>query len=167
MPKVSVIVPVYNVAKYLGRCLDSVLSQTFQDFEVICINDGSTDNSLEILHQYAQKDERVKIINQKNSGAGLSRNTGINMAQGDYLSFIDADDWIDKHFLEKVYHLAKVSKADIIETTKSYNYYSTDNIKLFNKRNAQGFIANGTFFRRDVIWDKLFKTDFIKNNKIK
>lgn len=166
MPKISVIVPVYNVAKYLERCLESILSQSFKDFEIICVNDGSTDNSLEILQQYAKKDKRVKIINQKNSGAGYSRNIGINAALGNYLSFIDADDWIDELFLEKVYHLAEVSSADIIETTKSYNYYSADNIKLFNKRNAQGFIANGTFFRRDVIWDKLFKTEFIKNNHI-
>lgn len=145
MPKISVIVPVYNVAKYLERCLESILSQSFKDFEIICVNDGSTDNSLEILQQYAKKDKRIKIINQKNSGAGYSRNIGINAALGNYLSFIDADDWIDELFLEKVYHLAEVSSADIIETTKSYNYYSADNIKLFNKRNAQGFIANGTF----------------------
>jgi glycosyltransferase involved in cell wall biosynthesis len=151
MPKISVIIPVYNTEKYLSQCLDSVLAQTFDDFEVICVNDGSTDGSLAILEEYAQKDKRVKIINHKNSGAGYSRNAGVDAAQGDYLSFIDADDWIDVHF---------------IETTKSYNYYSIDNIKLFNKCNAQGFIANGTFFRRDVVWDKLFKTDFIKNNKI-
>lgn len=166
MPKISIIIPVYNVEKYLSKCLDSVISQTFRDFEIICINDGSPDNSANILAEYAAKDERIRIISQPNSGAGFSRNAGINAARGEYLSFIDADDWIDAQFLEKVYNLAKASNADIIETTKSYNYYSTDNIKLFNKKNARGFIANGTFFRRDVIWDKLFKTNFIKKNQI-
>lgn len=166
MPKISVIVAIYNVAPYLERCLDSILNQTFQDFEIIGINDGSTDNSLEILEKYAHRDKRIKIINQTNSGAGYSRNIGIAHAAGTYLSFIDSDDWIDPQFLEKVYRLALQSDADIVETMKSYNYYSTDNIKLFNKKNACGFIANGTFFRRDVIWDKLFKTSFIRNHQI-
>lgn len=134
MPKISVIVAIYNVAPYLERCLDSILNQTFQDFEIIGINDGSTDNSLEILEKYAHRDKRIKIINQTNSGAGYSRNIGIAHAAGTYLSFIDSDDWIDPQFLEKVYRLALQSDADIVETMKSYNYYSTDNIKLFNKK---------------------------------
>ncbi len=166
MPQISVIMPVYNTSQYLRRSIESVLNQTYKDFELICINDGSTDNSLEILQEYATHDPRIKIINQENSGAGYSRNKGIEKASGTYLSFIDADDWIDIKFLENALYTAKHYKADIVETTKSYNVYSNNNKKLFNKRKAVGFIANGKCFRRDVIWDKLFKTSFIKENKI-
>ena len=166
MTKISVIIPVFNTEKYIEKCINSILSQSFSDIEVICINDGSTDSSLEILSQYLSKDSRVKIINQNNQGAGYSRNIGIENASGEYLAFIDADDWIDEYFLEKAYSAAKKYDADIVETTQSYNVYSDNDIKLFNKKKAKGFIANGTYFRRDVIWDKIYRTDFIRKNKI-
>lgn len=166
MIKVSIIIPVYNTEKYLDRCMKSILSQSYPNIEVICINDGSTDSSLEVLNIYATNDHRVKIINQDNQGAGYSRNKGIENASGEYLAFIDADDWIDEFFLEKSLNTAIKHDANIVETIKSYNVYSDDNIKLFNKKNAIGFKANGTYFRRDVIWDKIFRTDFIRKNKI-
>ncbi|MDO4184537.1 MAG: glycosyltransferase [Rhodospirillales bacterium] len=166
MPKISVIVPVYNTAQYLPQCLDSIINQTFNDIEIICINDGSTDTSLEILNRYAIKDTRVKIIDQTNHGAGYSRNEGIKKASGEYIAFIDADDWIDEAFLEKSLNTAKEYDADIVETTKSYNVYSDNNVKLFNKKNAKGFTYEENYFRRDVIWDKLFKTEFIKKHDI-
>lgn len=92
MPKVSVIIPVYNVEKYLRECLDSVVNQTLKDIEIICINDGSTDNSLQILEEYTQKDNRIKIIDKKNEGVGKARNDGIKKAQGEFVCFIDPDD---------------------------------------------------------------------------
>nr|MCR4662874.1 glycosyltransferase [Endomicrobiaceae bacterium] len=104
MPKVSVIVPVYNVEQYLRQCLDSIINQTFKDFECICVNDGSTDNSLTILQEYSKKDNRIKIINQKNSGSSVSRNNGIKQALGQYVSFVDADDWITDNYLEILYN---------------------------------------------------------------
>ena len=94
MPKVSIILPVYNVEKYLSQCLDSIVNQTLKDFECICINDGSPDNSLAILKEYASKDSRIKIINQENKGQSSARNVGMNFSKGKYIAFIDSDDWI-------------------------------------------------------------------------
>ena len=164
--KLSVIMPIYNVEAYLQRSVHSVLNQTMKDFELICINDGSTDDSLKILENFATQDSRIKIINQKNSGAGYSRNIGIEHSKGDYLFFMDSDDWIDENFLQNVYQQAVSVNADIVETTQSYNCYSNNKKILFNKRNAVGFMANGIYFRRDVVWDKLFKRDFVNTHKI-
>jgi glycosyltransferase involved in cell wall biosynthesis len=93
VPKVSVIIPVYNVDKYLKQCLDSVATQTLRDIEIICVNDGSTDGSLAILEEYAKKDSRIVVINQKNQGAGLARNKALKCAQGRYFVFMDSDDF--------------------------------------------------------------------------
>ena len=101
MVKVSVVIPVYNVEDYLRDCLDSIVNQTLKDIEIICINDGSTDNSLEILEHYKSKDERIKVISQENGGISAARNKGIDLASGDYISFIDSDDYIDNNFYEK------------------------------------------------------------------
>lgn len=166
MIKISVLMPCYNAAQWLDKSIGSVLAQTLTDFELICIDDGSKDDTPQILMEYAKKDARIKLIIQSNHGAGESRNIGIRNSKGEYLFFMDADDWIDKNFLETVYNVARNSNADVVETTKSYNVWSPDKLKLFNKRNAHGFCANGVAFRRDVIWDKLFKADFIKNNNI-
>lgn len=113
MAKVSVVIPVYNVEKYLERCLDSLLSQTLEDIEIICINDGSTDKSLDILHKYAEKDERITVINQKNKGMSYSRNKGLEVATGEYVGFVDSDDYIDKDYYEKLYSVATSYDADI------------------------------------------------------
>lgn len=100
MQKISIIIPVYNVEQYLSGCLDSVLAQTYQNFEAVCINDGSLDNSLAILEEYAQKDERIKIISQKNKGLSGARNTGLDNASGDYIFFLDSDDYLHPQTLE-------------------------------------------------------------------
>ena len=92
---ISVIVPVYNVENYLGKCLDSLINQTYKDIEIICINDGSTDNSLNILREYEQMDSRIIIIDQKNGGLSNARNIGLKEAAGEYIMFVDSDDWID------------------------------------------------------------------------
>ena len=93
--KFSIIIPIYNVAQYLPKCLDSVLAQTCADFEAVCVNDGSTDNSLEILEEYQKKDLRIKVVSQQNGGLSAARNTGLNHAEGDYVFFLDSDDWIE------------------------------------------------------------------------
>ena len=112
-PLVSVIVPVYNVEKYLEECLDSIINQTLEDIEIICVNDGSTDNSLKILKKYAKKDNRIKIINQKNCGLGCARNSGLNQSQGDYIFFLDSDDYLNPNILEKLYPKALESHSEI------------------------------------------------------
>lgn len=115
MPKISVIIPVYNTEKQLKRCLDSVLNQTLSDIEVLCVNDGSTDNSLQILQAYALQSKGVlKVINlAKNSGACAARNLGLQAAQGEYIGFIDSDDYVDLNFYEALYQKAITENADI------------------------------------------------------
>ena len=110
--KISVIIPVYNVEKYLARCLDSVVGQTFRDIEIICVNDGSTDESASIAEQYAKKDGRISLINQENKGLSAARNAGMRIARGKYIGFVDSDDWIDLDFLEKLYNAAESCGAD-------------------------------------------------------
>lgn len=120
MPKISVIIPVYNVEQYLGECLDSVLGQTLKDIEVICVDDGSTDGSPSVLEEYAASDGRVKVFRQHPSGAGVARNKGLEEAGGEYLYFCDSDDWIDRVTLEEMYRLAEDSNADIVSSGIRY-----------------------------------------------
>ena len=98
--KVSIILPVYNCETYLNRCLDSLLNQTFENIEIIAINDGSTDRSLEILDIYAKNDNRIKVINKKNTGVSDTRNIGLDESKGDYIVFVDSDDWIELNMIE-------------------------------------------------------------------
>ena len=111
--KVSVIVPVYNVEQYLARCLDTVLAQTYENLEVICVNDGSTDNSLNILEHYARFDSRIKIVNKENGGLGSARNAGIKEAEGKYILFLDSDDYIASFAVEHLVKNAEKNNADI------------------------------------------------------
>jgi glycosyltransferase involved in cell wall biosynthesis len=113
-PKVSVIMPVYNVENYLRQCLDSVINQTLRDIEIICIDDQSTDGSLGILKDYAAIDPRIRIITQKNAGAGAARNTGLKVAKGEYLSFLDSDDFFELDMLEKAYHACSTNNLDFV-----------------------------------------------------
>ncbi len=126
IPKLSIIIPVYNTEKYLSECLDSILNQSFQDFEVICVDDCSTDNSFALLKDYENSDERIKVLqNDVNLGAGLSRNKGFDVAQGEYILFFDSDDWLLEDSLTIIYDRAKNNNLDIL--ILNYNYY--DNIK--------------------------------------
>ena len=113
MAKVSVIIPVYNVENYIRQCLDSVINQTLKDIEIICIDDGSTDDSGVILDEYASKDSRIKVIHNSNQGAGPSRNLGIQMSCGKYLSILDSDDIFDLKMLELLFNKAELTNADI------------------------------------------------------
>ena len=116
MSKVSVIIPVYNTEKFLRKCLDSVCNQTLQDIEIICINDCSTDGSLEILREYAGKDIRIKLIELfENGGAAKARNIGIDIAHGEYIGFVDSDDFVDLDFYEKLYNKAVETGADAVK----------------------------------------------------
>ena len=114
MPQISVVVPVYNVEKYLRECLDSLANQTFEDFEVICVNDGSDDSSLSILEEYASEDERFKIVSQENKGLSGARNTGMNYIKGRYLLFLDSDDWLELNALELLYNHANALNSEMV-----------------------------------------------------
>ena len=114
MVKISIIVPIYNVQEYLGKCLESLTAQTLKDIEIICINDGSTDDSLTILQNFAAKDKRIKVIDKENEGPGLTRNLGIKEAIGEYIGFVDPDDWVKEDMYEKMYAQAKQLDSDIV-----------------------------------------------------
>ena len=111
--KISVIVPCYNVEKYLDDCLKSLLNQSFKDFEIICINDGSKDSTLEILKKYEKSDKRIKVINQSNHGVSVARNAGVENSSGEYLTFIDSDDWVNANYLEKLYRSITSNNCEI------------------------------------------------------
>lgn len=114
MVKISVIIPVYNVEDYLKECLDSICNQSFEDIEIICVDDGSTDSSLNILKDYESGDNRINIISQENQGAGAARNVGLTYSQGDYVYFADGDDYLELTALEKLYELSIAKNADFI-----------------------------------------------------
>lgn len=167
MVKVSVIVPVYNVAKYLKHCLESILNQSFKDFEVICVNDGSTDNSLEILQQYAQKDKRVKIINQTNKGLSDARNAALNIAEGEFIAFADSDDYYAPNFLELLLKVQKDTNTDIVGCDFQKIYKSTDTLKPVlvvhpkpYKDALQVLLHKNNFIHFNV-WNKLYKRSVI------
>ena len=128
MCKVSVIVPIYNTAKYLKRCICSIIEQELKDIEIICVNDGSTDNSLDILQELAVQDSRIRIVNQCNAGSVSARKSGVAIANGEYIGFVDSDDWIDYQMYKQLYQIAVENNADLI--TSGYiqegNYISSD-----------------------------------------
>lgn len=113
MPKISVIVPVYNVAPYLKKCVDSIINQTFTDIEIILVDDGSTDESGTICDQYAQKDSRVKVIHKPNGGLSDARNSGLEVCSGEYIGFVDSDDWISPDMYETLIHFAVKEDLDV------------------------------------------------------
>lgn len=112
-PKVSIIIPIYNVEKYISLCIESVLNQSFRDYEVLLINDGTPDNSILIAHELVKHDDRFIFLNKKNGGLPSARNLGLDHASGDYIVFLDSDDYIDKTFIEKMYHTIRQENADV------------------------------------------------------
>lgn len=143
MPKLSVIVPIYNVEQYIHKCVDSILSQTFADFEIILVNDGSPDNCGKICDEYASKDNRVKVIHKKNGGVSEARNIGLDAAKGEYISFIDPDDWIDKDMYEQTLGYMADNDLDVVcfdveevRTNKSFVRYKYDGNKSFTAHEA-------------------------------
>ena len=126
MSIVSVIVPIYNAENYLHECVDSILAQTIHDIEVILVDDGSTDESENICDAYCLKDNRVRVFHKTNGGISSARNLGLKYAQGEYISFIDSDDWIDINALEDMYNLAKKENSDIV-ICDMIDHYITDN----------------------------------------
>ena len=116
MPKISILVPVYNVEQYLEKCLDSVIRQTFADIEIICMDDGSSDASGDILDQYADKDERIRVVHKKNSGYGNTMNQAIALAKGEYIGIVESDDYIADNMYEQLYQLAECYKVDFVKS---------------------------------------------------
>lgn len=176
MPKISVIVPVFNVEKYLGECLESVLAQSLADIEIICLNDGSTDNSLKILEEYSAKDERIKIVNKENSGYGHTMNLGLATAKGDYVGIVESDDFVKNTMFEDLLELAEKFDADVVKS--EYYDYTMVNGKPRARKNGmlqkfkkfQPFnIKNAPELLRKPpsIWSAIYKREFLNKNNIR
>lgn len=164
MYKISVIIPIYNTEKYLAKCLDSICNQTLSDVEIICINDCSTDNSLGFLEQYAKNDKRIKIINfEQNKGVSAARNSGIEIAQGEFIGFIDSDDYIDLDFFENLYNKAKETCADVVKA-QMVNVSLKTGQKYNTGLNSQ--IAENKFYFCNEFTTAIYNTTFLKQNKI-
>ena len=159
-PKISVIVPVYNVEQYLPRCIDSILAQTFTDFEVLLINDGSTDNSGKICDEYARKDSRIRVFHKENGGVASARQLGIDEAQGEYSIHVDGDDWIENDELEIMYKEAIETQYDII----SVDYYQNNQYvaEQYESTNLQMIDDMLSGKIRGVMWNKLIRQSLYK-----
>ena len=166
--KVSVIVPVYNVEKYLKDCLNSVINQTLEDIEIICVNDGSTDNSLAILEDYAKKDSRIKIINQKNKGLSGARNTGMKHVQGEYVLFLDSADWLNEDALSKLYWSHLDDNLDML-FFQTVDYYEEDGryeLNQFGGMTAIDDSFEGKIFNYKDVASIIFKIPHSAFNKL-
>ena len=168
-PKISVIIPVYNVEKFLRECLDSVVNQTMRDIEIICINDGSTDGSLDILKEYAKKDDRIIVINQTNGWLSAARNSGLKIAKGEYIQFVDSDDYLELNACETAYKYALQYNADVVVWGYKNFPKQVGNVK--NKRYSlkhkevnvfYGGLRSGRHLCRNAVWYKLYRHEIIK-----
>ncbi len=176
MPEVSIIVPVYNVEKYLPKCLDSLVGQTFRNIEIICVNDGSPDNSQEILNSYAQKDSRVRVITKENGGLFSARHEGMKYINGKYVIFVDSDDWVSENLVEKCLKAAGSDNPDVVV----FGAFSVreKNGKISCKRGGYDFskfvnLTKNGLKVKDIFkfpptaWSKMYRTDFLKQNNIR
>lgn len=175
--KVSVIVPVFNVETYLPKCLDSILNQTLTDIEVICIDDCSSDNSYEILKEYQTKDSRLKCYrNEKNIGQGLTRNKGIDIAQGEYIAFVDSDDWIELDMYESLYKASYLHKYDLICCNLIYDF-SNGTSKSPDMPNVEqitrdfllkeAIVSSVEYFSPNSPCDKIYRMEYLKKYNLK
>jgi len=173
-PKVSVLVPICNVERYLEECLDSLVAQSFTDFEVLCINDGSTDGSLAIIHRYMEADARFRVIDKPNSGYGASMNMGLANAIGEYIAILESDDFFEPNALELLVDAAERNQSDVVKAD-FYLYWSTpqERDELFRivdeqevGRTVRPIDDLAIFFRKPSIWSALYRTNFLKDNGI-
>lgn len=186
MVKVSVIIPVYNVEKYLRQCLDSLLTQTLEDIELICINDGSTDGSLSILQEYANTDERIKIFDKENEGQGVARNIGIKNATGEFIAFVDPDDWVEVDMYEKLYNQAKTLNSQVVFCDyqkvqenngktfrphifrKAVSLTKSKPIKVVVGQNIKKPVLYSSFLVAPCyVWNGIYNTNLVKENSIR
>lgn len=173
-PAISVIVPVYNTSKYLDACLESICNQTLSNIEIIIINDGSTDKSLLIINSFAKKDERIKIINQENSGLSVARNEGLKIAIGEYVSFVDSDDRILPQGLEAMVEVGRKYKLDIVlpvwRITKNQKWLPPDknDKKLYEVKSGEKYLIEKLLIKDYVIniTSNLYRRKFLLKHKL-
>ena len=176
MPKISIVIPVYNAEKYLSQCLDSLLNQTLKDIEILCVNDGSQDNSYQIMQEYAQNDERLKIFTQENSGPAKARNVGLKNANGKYLMFCDSDDFYNQDMCQNMLGAIEENNVDfvmcdcdfVIENGNTYNRTQASLDYHHLKYSGRFKLVNSLKTAINVLlWNKIFKMDLINKYDIK
>lgn len=174
MSKVSILVPIYNVEKYLRECLNSLINQTLEDIEIICINDGSTDNSGKILDEYASRDNRLKVINKDNSGYGSSMNMGLELATGEYIGIVESDDFADLKMFEDLYNIAKEKDADVVKsdwfeyTTLTESVRKAGRMTSFPENKSLNVKENVKILGiQPSIWSAIYKRSLLTDNDIK
>ncbi len=170
-PKLSILIPIYNVEKYLRQCLDSVCKQTLKDIEIICLNDGSTDSSPEIIQEFQSRDSRIVVINKPNSGYGDSMNRGLKKAKGEYIGIVESDDWIDPEAFEQMYKLAKIYDAEVVRANYFKNKASVDtkhySVNIWDVgRPLETRHHTSIFFQSPAIWASIYQNKFLKQNHI-
>ncbi len=169
MPTLSIIIPIYNAEKYIRRCIDSILSQTYSDFELILVNDGSKDNSGSICEEYAQKDSRVRVFHNSNKGVSYSRNYGINKARGEWIGFVDADDWLNEDMYAEMLNEANAGDAELVMT----EFYRVEREKInyasipVGELDVKMFIHKYVFCGYTVVWNIIVKKQIIVSNGIR
>ena len=168
MPKITVIIPIYNAELYLERCIDSIVNQSFKDIELICVNDGSTDNSEQIIKKYQDNHNNIILISKKNEGVSAARNIGLEKSNSDYIYFVDADDWLSPDCLESIYNAAISSQADIIYFNANI-YKNNTLINYYNLKRLKSIKNKDLLFKMMIhaVWNKLYKKDFLLKNDIK
>ena len=168
VPKISIIVPVYKVEPYIHKCVDSILNQTFKDFELILVDDGSPDNCGKICDEYGQKDNRVIVIHKANEGISSARNAGLDIARGEYIGFVDSDDYIEKDMYEILYNICEDNKCDIASCSSIIYFQEKTVINgghrliIHNKEEAMRVMLEGELYD-EVVWVKLFKKSVIED----
>lgn len=175
LPKISLIIPCYNVERYVEKCVRSAMGQTMSDIEIICVNDGSTDGTLSLLQKLASEDKRIKIIDKPNSGYGNTMNVGFDAAQGEYIGILESDDFIKPDMLEKHYTIARKNNLDVVKSNFFY-YWSipTDRSQHCNLldedecgRVLRPRDEKHIFFVKPSIWSAIYRADFIRDNNIR
>ena len=175
MPKVSVLVPIYNVEKYLRECLDSLINQTLDNIEIILINDSSTDSSLQIIQEYRFKDKRIKVINKSNTGYGHSMNVGLDVAKGKYIGIVEPDDFVNEKMFEDLYDIITKFDSDIVKS-EHYEYSTNNNLQARKTGTFVSYKTNTPITAKQypalikmqpTIWSCLYKKEFLNNNNIK
>ena len=177
MCKISVITPVYKVENYLEKCIDSILNQTFKDFELFIVDDGSPDSCGKIADEYAKKDKRVKVIHKENGGAPSARNAGIAQASGEYFYFPDSDDWIEQTYLQELYDVAKKTNAQLVVSGYTMEYYENNKSQAYSVAPNEKYYLSKDELRKNlhkyfdnmmmaVPWNKLYKADYIRDREL-
>ncbi len=171
MPLVSVIIPVYNVEKYIAKCISSLQRQDYENFEIIVVDDGSPDRSANIIDEMSVKDSRIRVIHKSNGGVSSARNVGIENSNGEYLMFVDGDDWVEKNYISEFVRFIKFSSNDIV---MNYNYITDNGLprcyengasNILTRDQAAQCIYNGRIFV--AVWNKLYKRSFLYNHSIR